>query len=773
MIRDYNLRKKSNKSLPIGNILFRNVHKYFIFITLVFFLSTIKIQSLFGKPDSPKRQAIARYTRIAPRIDGRVDKVWLTAPENKGFLQHSPVQGKPATNDTHFYVMYDHNNIYFLFIMLDTDPTSIPARLVDRDHRFDPDDSINLYLDTYHDNRKAFYFSTNPRGVEQDGLISENGDNVDLTWDGIFKVAARINDYGWVAEFAIPFKTLRFNDKLKDQVWGFNVWRVRKKSREISFWSLVDQNYRIYRLDKGGILVGIRNIQSGQQLNMLPYFTAKMDNKAQNIQKTQMNLGLDLKYSLSSDLTLDITFNPDFGQVEIDEEQINLDKRFEVQLEEKRPFFLENTNLFQSPYYQLFYSRRIGVESDIKSGVKVTGKVGPYSVGILGASTGSWDNYGLGDPDSEPTDEIFSVARIQRDILASSNIGIMLVDRRANLGGHSYHYNNTGGMDWSIYKGQQYFIGQTVYSYNSMEDKWGGAGYGQVGYYGRLFYFDFHATHYTPEFDVNATGFFPKLYNQGKTQVGLYADVHPLINYPIIRSWGVSIAPTFVRDSNEDEAGFGLQSTFWVEAADQSQFRVGFTRYRDVEVNFFDPTNQLTYWGSDFFTELNTDPGKMISFYIRWNYDSQYYFQSHTVGFNQGGESSVRFKLLSNAYLELGYKRRLFLDKQGHQMPIQDVGQSDIQIWTIRARYLLQKNLFSRGFVQYTNGAEELNISYNPLHLYYRVWDRISANLLLGWRFLPGSTIYFVYTSEWDKTNGKFHSTNQAFFFKISYLWSL
>ncbi len=755
------------------NILFGNVRNYILPIIVFALFSPFKIQILLGQDNTPKRKAVVKYTRIAPRIDGRVDKVWLDAPENKGFLQHSPEQGKPATNDTHFYVLYDQNNIYFLFIMLDADPASIPARLVDRDHPFDPDDSINLYLDTYHDNRKAFYFSTNPKGVEQDGLISENGDNVDLTWDGIFKVAARINDYGWVAEFAIPFKTLRFNDKLTHQVWGFNVWRVRKKSREISFWSLVDQNYRIYRLDRGGILTGIRNIKSGQQIYMLPYLTAKTDDRVKDIQKTKMNMGLDLKYSLSSDLTLDLTFNPDFGQVEIDEEQINLDKRFEVQLEEKRPFFLENTNLFQSPYYQLFYSRRIGVESDIKSGVKVTGKAGPYSIGILGASTGSWENYGLGDPDSPPTDEIFSVARIQRDILASSNLGVMFVDRRANLGGENYHYNNTGGVDWSIYQGQHYFIGQTVYSYNSLGDKWGGAGYGQMGYYGRLFYFDLHALHYTPDFDVNSTGFFPKLPDQGKTQVGLYADIHPLINYPLIRSWGASIAPTFVRDSDEDAAGFGLQSTLWIEASDQSQFKIGFTRYRDVEVNFFDFTNQLIYWGRDIFAELNTDPGKIISLYIRWNYDSQYYFQSHTVGFNQGGESSLRFKPLSNAYLEVGYKRRLFLDKNGHQMPIGDVGQSDIQIWTVRARYLLQKNLFSRGFIQYTNGAEKLEISYNPLTLHYEVWDRISANLLLGWRFRPGSTIYLVYTGEWDKTNGKFHSTNHTFFFKFSYLWSL
>ena len=218
--------------------------------------------------DEINYRAVATFTTVPPRIDGKVDKVWLEAKPQYGFIQREPLEGQAASNDTKFYVLYDREHIYFLFIMLDSEPNSIPARLVDRDYEFYPDDSINFYLDTYNDNRKAFYFCTNPLGIEQDGLISENGDNLDLTWDTIFSVAARRNSYGWIAEFKIPFNSLRFDGGLSEHTWGINVWRIRKKTREISYWALIDQNYQIVRLDKGGILTGLSGIESGHQLKL-------------------------------------------------------------------------------------------------------------------------------------------------------------------------------------------------------------------------------------------------------------------------------------------------------------------------------------------------------------------------------------------------------------------------------------------------------------------------------------------------------------------------
>jgi len=686
------------------------LQKYDITILFLCF-SLIIIGNAFtsARKPLPEKRSFAIYTPIPPKIDGKVDRVWLKAPANGGFLQHSPEQGLPATNDTRFFVLYDDKNIYFLFIMLDRDLRSIPARLVDRDYEFYPDDCINFYLDTYNDHRRAYFFSTNPLGVEQDGLISENGENVDLTWDGIFEVAARINKYGWVAEFAIPYKTLRFRDNLKYQIWGFNVWRVRKKNREISFWSLVDQNYRIYRLDKGGVLIGMKNVSSGQHVYFLPYTTVSQVYSEDK--EVEFKTGIDIKYNPSSDITLDLTLNPDFGQVEIDEEKINLDKRLEIFLEEKRPFFLENTNLFQLPFYQLFYSRRIGAQSNIKGGAKLTGKVGSYSFGVLEALTGDWRNAGFGDPGIPPDDELFSVIRVQRDIFHSSNLGVMLADREENLGDSLHQSNRVGGVDWTIYSGQEYFIGQVAYSTNSKDHTRGVAAYSQIGHYDQLFWFDLHALHFDPDFDINGTGFFQKIPGKGQKEIGFYVDIHPLINTLWLRSWGVSIAPTIFQDSDETRPSWGIQSSLWLEAPDQSHIKFGYTRYRSVENDIFSfsrAPHELSYWGRDIFMDFQSDPGKTVSFRLRWNFDSQYYFQTHSVGFNKGIESAIRVKPLSNAFFEIGLKWRWFLDDQLEQMPAEDVGQSDVRIWTLRGRYLFTKNIFARGFLQYTTGAENI-----------------------------------------------------------------
>ncbi len=729
----------------------------------------------------PEKRAVAVFTETAPEIDGRVDESWLNAPVQNHFLQREPDEGSEALHDTRFYVMYDHRNVYFLFIMQDDDPASIPVRLLERDQEFSPDDHISFYLDTYNDQRKAFFFSTNPAGVEQDGLVSENGSNVDMSWDAIFKVAARVNKFGWVAEFAIPYTSLRFTDELNYQIWGFNVWRIRKKNREISYWSLVNQDFESIRLDKGGILVGMQDVKSGLNLKILPYFTGRHIRDVHS-SETDPNTGVDIKYGITSNLTLDATVNPDFGQVEIDEEQINLDKRYEIQLEEKRPFFLENANLFHSPYYHLFYSRRIGALSDIKAGAKLTGKIDNFSIGILEAYTGGWENFGLGEPDSLPTDELFSVIRAQADILASSNIGLMYVDRAADLGGRNPVYNRAGGMDLTLHMNQFYLVGQGVYSYNANQGEIlrGGAGYGQAGYYGHLFRADAYMSAYSPDFNLDNVGFFQKNPGKGRTYGGLYADVHPFFSTGIFRSWGFGLNPEFVQDSDESEPGLAVSSLAWLEFRDQSRIEAGITRYRDTETDLYYflfrqyPGRELTYVGTDAYVKVTSDVGKPVSVIIQLSRNRQYYFQLHSTGYNRGLEGYLRMKPLSNAYLEAGFQNKIFLDEDKNLMPIQRFGQPDVKIWSLRARYLVTKDIFTRLFYQITNNAENL---YRPDPLTpfyeYQVRDRMSANFLIGWRFRPGSTLYLAYTEEWNEQNSKkFISTNRILYIKLSYLWS-
>lgn len=722
-----------------------------------------------------KHIAVGVYTKTPPKIDGYVDSVWLQTHNQRGFVQRTPYQGYKASNDTRFYVLYDDHNIYFLFFMLDSHPEKIPARLVERDYQFYPDDSINFYLDTYNDHRRAFYFSTNPYGVEQDGLISENGSNVDMSWDGIFKVEARRNKFGWVAEFAIPFKTLRFDDSKKFQIWGFNVWRVRKEDREVTYWSLVDQNYDVFRLDKGGVLI-LKGIRSGNHVDFLPYLTAKHKGSTMQLNNVQSTFGLDTRYGVTSDITLNLTVNPDFGQVEIDEEQINLDKRFELSLPEKRPFFLENTNLFQLPI-QTFYSRRIGAGGNIQSGVKLTGKTGPYSLGFIGVKTGEWDNFGVGDPDRPPADEWFGIFRMQRDVFTNSNIGFMLAGVERNPGGKDYSFNRSASVDWNVYLGRfQSFWGQVVGSSNYGQRNNGYAANVGLSHFDQLFLVYLNGYFYDKEFDVNGTGFFPKLVDRGHRELRFYTEMHPFINRKYLRSWGISSLQFISRDTEEFHNGLAIQNAAWVEAPDQSRLRLIMTNFREEEADILGRYPNLLYNGRDFRLSLSTDRGKPVAVQINADIGTQYYFQTHTKGKSWGGNATLLLKPISNGFLEAGFQVREFLDDDGRLMPKTKIGQNQVRLWTLRGRYLWTKNLFSRGFVQFTNGAEDISFiinSNNQLELAYQVFDRLSANILLGWRFRPGSTAYLVYTEEWDRFAGKtLTSSNRTLFFKFSYLLS-
>ncbi len=719
--------------------------------------------------------AVAVRTAVPPRIDGRVDAAWLNANKYDHFIQRYPDQGAPAGEETYFLVMYDDENLYFLFIMRDKEPHKIPVRLVDRDYRFFPDDNINFYLDTFNDQQRAFFFSTNPLGVKQDGLISNNGARVDMNWDCVFDVAARINQYGWVAEFKIPLKSLRFSSKSFPLKWGFNVWRVRRKNREVSYWSLVSQDYNMFRLDRGGVLIiPDSNIRQGKHLNFWPYLTARQQ-VADGTTTLEPNGGVDVQYAFTAENILTLTLNPDFGQVEIDREQINLDKRFELFYPEKRPFFLENTSLFQQ-VIQTFYSRRIGANADIKGGLKFTGRSGKNSFGAMAVATGDWKNRGIGDPNADPPEEWFSVFRYQRDIFRASNIGIMAVDLEENVWGQQYRFSRNVSLDWNMYLGwRNTFSGQVVYAANGPEGKVGKAGRIFLTHYDQRFMFYLDLLHYDADFDVNQTGYFPKLPDKGRDFGSLLLEYHPIINKGIVRGWGIQTIFSGWKETREENVSMGNQTQLWVEFMDQSSISFTTAHYQDVESDYrVSPLKDIVYRGSDYQLNLSTDVGKPVSVSASAIYASQYYFQTYSVGRTLGGRLALTLKPLSNAFFTFSYERRRFLDDSLRLMPKDRIGQNDAQVWIAKGRYLFSRDVFSRAFVQFTNAAEQYEwVRVNGQYqLRYQVYNRVTANVLLGWRFRPLSTAYLVYTEEWDDWNRtRLASRNRILFFKISYLF--
>ena len=391
-----------------------------------------------------------------PVLDGEIlsDPVWDEVVPVSGFVQSTPDEGEPASERTEIRVVYTDDTLYFGAVLYDRDPSTIVVADSRRDSSLDETDSIQIILDTFLDRQNGFVFGTSPSGLEFDGQVTNEGQGsgrfgggggggrpgsgqqrgsgggFNQNWDGVWQVSTRIVDVGWTAEFAIPFRTLRFNTG-EAQPWGFNVQRNVRRRNETAYWSPLPRQFNLYRLSLAGQLNGL-DLSSPRNLKLTPYVLGQaIDTAASQGDATYLgDVGADLKYSITPSLTLDATYNTDFAQVEVDEEQINLD-RFNLFFPEKRPFFLENAGLFSvglPGQVEMFFSRRIGIGSGgqqvpIVGGGRLSGKIGSSTnIGLLNMQTGSLR--GLEQASN------FSVARVRQDIAGRSNIGVMFVNRQ-------------------------------------------------------------------------------------------------------------------------------------------------------------------------------------------------------------------------------------------------------------------------------------------------------------------------------------------------------
>ena len=363
----------------------------------------------------PVAHAVRRGGEIV--LDGKLDENgWQNATAITSFTQSYPTPGAKPTDPTEARVLYDDAALYVGIRMFDAHPDSIAAQLARRDASGIYSDWIHVIVDSYHDRRTAFRFTVNPKGVKKDVYTSNDGDE-DANWDAIWDVATRVDSLGWVAEFRIPLSQLRFGSAAgQDRTWGFQVMRDVARRNERDSWSpWTPQSPGFVSLF--GDLAGLADVPSPRRLEVVPYVSTKLTrapgdaaNPFFRSTDTKPSAGADVKYGLPAGLTLTATVNPDFGQVEVDPSIINL-SAFETSFPEKRPFFLEGSDALSfggvalyNDYgsQRFFYSRRIGREpqrsvsgkfvdrpdaTTIAAAAKITGKVGPWSVGFLDAVT--------------------------------------------------------------------------------------------------------------------------------------------------------------------------------------------------------------------------------------------------------------------------------------------------------------------------------------------------------------------------------------------------
>jgi len=325
------------------------------------------------------------------RLDGKLDDpVWSKAVGASGFLVSDPDRGAIPSEETTFKVAYDKDAVYFAVACLEKNPSKVSSNLSRRD-KFSNSDLVSVYIDPYHDKTTGYNFKVNPQGVQMDSYVYNDGDQ-DQDWDAVWQAETYRDEKGWYVEMKIPFSAIRYRPSA-DMTWGLQVYRYMFGRGEDTAWVNWDRNTRGF-VSRFGELKDLRNVPAPRQLEILPYFVERAFDPAvtgsgddvDHLQK----MGLDLKYGVTADLTLNGTIQPDFGQVEADPATLNLSP-FETFFQEKRPFFIEGAKFFSHPSFNLFYSRRIGTgdeNSRIRVAGKVTGKTqNGMSVGVLAATS--------------------------------------------------------------------------------------------------------------------------------------------------------------------------------------------------------------------------------------------------------------------------------------------------------------------------------------------------------------------------------------------------
>ena len=380
-----------------------------------------------------------------PVMDGDVlnDPAWANVPEVTTFIQKTPDEGQSVSEKTAVKVMYTEKTFYVSVICYDTNPGEIVISDTRRDSPLNNSDSFSFIIDTFKDFQTGYLFGTNPAGIEYDAQITGGGEGgsmmrrfsmgtgggFNVNWDAVWEVKSQKGDFGWSAEFAIPFKTLRYATN-KDQSWGINFERVIARKKEEAHWSPISRQHTMNRLVSAGTLTHM-NVPTSRNIKILPYVLGQNNvNKSETTSKSSDgNFGLDAKLSIGSSMSLDLTYNTDFAQVEADEQQINLD-RFSLFFPEKRAFFLENAGLFSvgsgggffGPDIEMFFSRRIGVGPGgapvpILGGGRLTGTAGGMKIGMLSMRTEAVKDITEANQ--------YSVFRLKKELPNRTHIGAM------------------------------------------------------------------------------------------------------------------------------------------------------------------------------------------------------------------------------------------------------------------------------------------------------------------------------------------------------------
>ncbi len=704
-------------------------------------------------------QAEAYRTFENIEIDGELNEPdWQNAKPINKFIQVEPDAGEPMTQPTEVRILYDAENIYFGFTCFDSDISRLVANEMRRDARdLHNNDNVFLILDTYNDRRTGFAFRVNALGAVQDTAVTNSGDGFNRDWDAVVDCRSQIYTDRWTAEIAIPFSQLRFK-KNEKMTWGLNLARGIRRNNEEATWAPVPSSYggrAKYRTAYLGDLVGLQGITPKRHLELLPYVLPGVSRAEEGDDTNgEFEVGLDLKYGLTSNLIADLTVNTDFAQVEADEEQVNL-TRFSLFFPEKRSFFLEGAGLFdvgiprssfrRPPPLLLFYSRRIGIEEGraipILGGGKITGKVGSYGVGFLNVLTDEFHT----DESVTVLDDVldvprtnYSVLRLTRDISSGSRIGLIAINKE-----DANEYNRTGGLDFSYRPNDRFEVrGMWARTFDSdAQIGTGNAWYFGSGWRNRLFRMSGSYSDVGEDFTPKV-GFVRR---QGSRRFRAEMDYTPWVRRFGIRQ--VRIGPEFdyiVNQDNELETrDITVAGRMELDNGERISFEVRRTQ-ENLDEDFDIRDDVIIPIGDYGFTSvrasIETDESKMIA--GRFGVTAGNFFNGDRRGF----DIRASFKPSGRLAIESQYQ----FDRVS--LPTDEF---DVNVLASRITYSFSTTLFAKMFAQWN--SED---------------DVVLTNFLLNYIYRPGSYFFLVFNQTFERGNSGTKLAESTLVGKMTYWWN-
>jgi hypothetical protein len=667
-----------------------------------------------------------------------------------GFIAREPADGAKPTQDTDVYLAYDAHNLYAVFICWDKEPDKIRARMTRREDIFS-DDSAEIMIDTFNDARRGYAFAANPLGIQWDALWTEGSigkglpldySGFDQSFDTVWNSEGRLTGQGYMLLMAIPFKSLRFPNT-DPQQWRIILNRGIPRTNENLFWPRITNRIqgrfnqaavatdlemsrvRNIQVIPYGLLRGFRDIDQRDPAN--PFFESRT---------LQPEIGLDAKFILHDSFVLDATVNPDFSQVESDQPQITVNQRFEVFFPEKRPFFLENSNYFNTPI-DLVFTRRI---AHPEFGLRLTGKSGPWALGLL-ASDDRAPGEVLPPSDAHAGERAtFTIARVSRDILDQSSVGATYTDREFGGG-----YNRVGGVDANLKLGQNWRLqGQAVTS--STVDVISGTRSGGPGYkadlerFGRKFNLQSLYVDYSPGFNTE-TGFVNRV-DIREQMVNASYYFRPEGKFLI------SYGPTLEQFNIWDHQGTALDYFFYpgfrVDMARGTYVNMHPFGYDDVRLRPLDygTLSRVTafpqpFWG----VEAGTSWLKELDF-------TAFFVSGKGVNYNPaagqvpslGHEDQGNFTLTFHARGRLRVDNAYLLEHIRQNQP--SLTAVTNHIFRSKWNYQFTRALSARVILQYTSVLSNPEISALP------PTKNFNADFLITYLVHPGTAIYVGYNSD-------------------------